>query len=174
MILDKLIYNEKYEVIDTAMSDSNIGGRKNRNIRNHIFILNGILNSVKQGESDSIDLQIFDLKKCFDSLWLQDTLNDMYETGFQDEKLALIYETNKITQVAVNTPCGQTDRVKVEEAVAQGGVWGPVQCAVSVDLIGKDSLQRSQDSENAKQKFAYWYKDTVPILPLGMIDDLAA
>ena len=39
-ILDKLVYNEKYETIDKNMSSSNIGGRKNRNIRDHLFVIN--------------------------------------------------------------------------------------------------------------------------------------
>ena len=43
-ILLKLIYKEEYETIDSNMSDSNIGARKRKNIRNHIFILNGIIN----------------------------------------------------------------------------------------------------------------------------------
>ena len=45
-ILDKLIYNDYYDTIDHNMSCSNIGGRKNRNIRDHIFIINGIMNDV--------------------------------------------------------------------------------------------------------------------------------
>ena len=42
-IVDRLIYNEKYETIDDRMSSSNIGGRKGRNIRDHLFVLNAIL-----------------------------------------------------------------------------------------------------------------------------------
>ena len=30
----------KYSIIDQSMSDSNIGARKNKNIRNHIFVVN--------------------------------------------------------------------------------------------------------------------------------------
>ena len=45
-VLDKLIYNEKYPALDLAMSDSNIGARRNKNVRNHLFIVYGIINSV--------------------------------------------------------------------------------------------------------------------------------
>ena len=34
-ILMKMIYVDKYGVIDKSMFDSNIGARKNKNIRNH-------------------------------------------------------------------------------------------------------------------------------------------
>ena len=38
-ILDKLIYNDIYEIVDSSMSSSNIGARKNRNIRDHLLSL---------------------------------------------------------------------------------------------------------------------------------------
>ena len=38
----KLIYGDKYDIVDKNMSDSNVGARKN--IRNHIFIINEIIN----------------------------------------------------------------------------------------------------------------------------------
>ena len=39
-ILMKMIYKDKYEVIEASKSDSNIGARKGKNIRNHIFVVN--------------------------------------------------------------------------------------------------------------------------------------
>ena len=38
-ILDQTIYSEVYEDVDKSMGDSNIGARKERNIRDHLFIL---------------------------------------------------------------------------------------------------------------------------------------
>ena len=35
--LMKLVYNDKYPVVDDHMSDSNVGARKGKNIKNHIF-----------------------------------------------------------------------------------------------------------------------------------------
>ena len=45
-ILDKLVYNDKSSIIDSNMSSSNIGGRKNRNIRDHLFVVNAVLHEV--------------------------------------------------------------------------------------------------------------------------------
>ena len=45
-ILDKLIYLDKFEDIDRNMSSSNIGARRGRNIKDHLFIIYGIINSV--------------------------------------------------------------------------------------------------------------------------------
>ena len=38
-IVDKMIYQDKYEKIDNFMSDSNIGARRKRNIRYHLFVI---------------------------------------------------------------------------------------------------------------------------------------
>ena len=78
-ILDKLIYNENFKFIDQNMSDSNIGARMNRNIRDHLFVLYAIINSVVKGVEGCIDIQIYDIEKAFDALWLDDSLNDLYD-----------------------------------------------------------------------------------------------
>ena len=97
-ILDKLIYIEKYEDVDKHMSDSNIGARKGRNVKNHLFIIYGIINSVIKGKEACIDIQIYDLVKAFDALWLEDCMLDLFDTlskENRDEKVALLYESNR-------------------------------------------------------------------------------
>ena len=123
-ILDKLTYNDKYPLLDGNMSDSNIGARKNKNIRNHLFIIHGIINSVIQGEDTCIDIQVYDIEQAFDSLWLEDCLNDLYDSlpgAEHDDKLALVYEANVSNLVAVNTSTGLTERAKLPRIVQQGG-----------------------------------------------------
>ena len=63
-----MIYEDKYDAIDEFMSDSNIGARRQMDIRNHLFVIYAIINSVVQGESGCIDIQIYDLIQAFDSL----------------------------------------------------------------------------------------------------------
>ena len=75
-ILDKLLYEDKYPHIDANMSDSNIGARKNMNIKNHLFVVYGVINSVLNEEKSCIDIQVYDLVQAFDSLWLEDCMID--------------------------------------------------------------------------------------------------
>ena len=56
-IIDRLIYNDNYPVIDASMSCSNIGARKNRNIRDHLFILNSVLHEISRSKHHA-DIQI--------------------------------------------------------------------------------------------------------------------
>ena len=166
-ILDKLVYNEKYPDLDLAMSDSNIGARKNKNVRNHLFIVYGIINSVVKEGRGCVDIQIYDLVQAFDALWLQDCMNDIWDClpeSERDRKLALIYATNKTNLVAVNTPVGLTERLDMPEIVQQGSGWGPIQCSVSIDKLGRQCTQG--------RKYQYKYKDKVDTVLLAMIDDL--
>ena len=62
------IAEDKYDIIEESMSDSNIGARKNKNIRNHIFVVNSIIHDVMSSKSkDPIDIMILDYKQMFDS-----------------------------------------------------------------------------------------------------------
>ena len=145
-ISDKLMFFDN-------MSDSNIGGRKERNIKNHLFMFYGIINSVINGNEDCIDIQIYDIIKCFDGLWLEDCLNDIFDTvpdANKNDKLALLYESNKKNMVAVNTALGMTERVNMANIVQQGGTWGPVLCSNSIDTLGKKC--RDQGIHNYRYK----------------------
>ncbi len=147
------------------MSDSQVGSREEYSIRNHLFIIYSCLNSAIQKQSEPIDIHMYDLAKCFDGLWLEECCNNLYEAGVTDDKMALVYEGNRINQVAVRTPGGLSKRETVERIVTQGGVTGPVCCAVQTDKIGKDAL--------ADKQHLYMYKGKVGIPTLAMIDDIA-
>ena len=67
-IVDKLIYNDYYDIIDGNMSDSNVGGRHNRSIRDNLFIVYGVINNAINNRLN-IDLSLYDIAKCFDSQW---------------------------------------------------------------------------------------------------------
>jgi hypothetical protein len=99
-------------------------------------------------------------------MWLEETMNDMFEAGVDDDHLALIYEANKEVQVAVKTPNGLTDRVTFKEIILQGDVFGPIECSVSVDTYGKECLE--------EDKHLYLYKDEVAVPILTMVDDALA
>ena len=110
---------------------------------------------------------MYDIQQAFDALWLEDCLNDLYDSlpeSSRDDKLALIYETNVNNQVAVNTAVGQTERFSVNRIVQQGGGWGPMECSNTVDTLGRKCRDRGIHT--------YKYKNVVRVLPLAMIDDI--
>ena len=61
------------------------------------------------GSKEEIDIAIYDVDKCFDSLWLEECINDIYDAGLQHDKLNLLYNMNQNAFVAIKTPYGITD-----------------------------------------------------------------
>ena len=164
-VLMRLIYSDYYEILDESMTDSQVGARKRKNIRNHIWIVNGIICDVLSLKSKKpIDIQIFDYKQCFDTLWLQECMNDLYSAGLNDDKFALLYNTIMSVNLAIKTPVGKTDRKHINNAIIQGDVYGPMFCSKTVDMFSKECL--------AKNMYTYLYRNAVEIPPLTMVDDV--
>ena len=137
-VLDKLIY----EGIDSNMSDSNAGARRNRNIKDHLLVIHGVINSVVRGNMGCIDIQIYDLEQAFDSLWLEDCLNDVIDTipeDKRDDKITLLHKANQNNYVAIKTAAGLTRRENITNIVQvqQIGTWGSLLCSNIIDTISK-------------------------------------
>ena len=47
---------------------------KNRNIRDNIFVVNAILNSIEKLNLKDTDVALNDVKKCFEKLWAKESL----------------------------------------------------------------------------------------------------
>ena len=91
-ILDRLIFNDEYETVEKHLTDSNVGGRRGGNIRDNIFVLNAITNSIRKGNEETCDVIVTDVEKCFDALWAQECINTLYEYGLDNDKFVLFYE----------------------------------------------------------------------------------
>ena len=165
-MLDKLIYEDTYDQIDSNLSYSNIGGRKGRNIRDHLMIVYGVINDVINGQAAPIDIQLFDISKCFDEMWHAETMNDIWDTSIQDDKFAMIARLDQECFVKVKTPCGETEEFELSDLVLQGSVFGPIKCCVQIDTLGRDCL--------AQDKCLYNYKNMVSVPPLALIDDIVS
>ena len=146
------------------LSCSYVGGRKNRNIRDHLFTLYAVINDVINGNGASIDAHLYDVIKCFDEMWYQETFNDLWNVQVQDDKFALLSKLDGHCKIVVKTPCGVTDMFEMQKIILQGSVFGPIKCSVQMDTLGKDALQTG--------KGIYKYKDAVDIPSLAMIDDV--
>ena len=128
-----------------------------------------MINSVINGGMAPIDIQVYDLEQAFDSLWLEDCLNDLYDVlneENRDDKLALVYKANIRNNLTISTPIGVTSMMEIPRIVQQGGVWGPMECSNTVDKIGRDCSRRGIH--------CYKYKNNLKVLPLAMVDDICA
>ena len=63
-------------------------------------------------EAEPIDLQILDLKQCFDALWPDECLSDLFQYGVQDHTKNVLHDGTLNTQLAIRMPVGITQRKK--------------------------------------------------------------
>ena len=159
-----MIYQDTYETVDNNMSDSNVGGRRGRNIRDNLFVIYATVNEAIRNKK-SIDIQFYDLEKCFDAMWQEETMNDYYDAGVRDDKFALTSLMNEKCQVKVKTPVGDTERFELKRIEMQGTVPAPLKCAVQIDTLGKYCYSYNTG--------LYLYKDACYVPALSMIDDIA-
>jgi hypothetical protein len=125
-----------------GLGTSNVGGRRKRNIRDNLFVLYATINESVRNKK-SVDIQFYDLSKCFDSMWAEETMNDFYDVGVNDDKFALISLLNEKCNVKVKTPVGDTDRFELNRIEMQGTVPAPLKCAVQIDTLGRDMYMYS-------------------------------
>jgi hypothetical protein len=135
-----------------------------RNIRDNIFVLNAVMNNQKKKCNEALDIQVYDVEQCFDSLWLKEVISALYEAGMQNDKLPLLFLENKTAQVAVKTPGGLSERVSIEKIIMQGSVWGSICCVVLMDNLAKHVYKNKE--------LLYYYKGVVGCPPLQMVDDV--
>ena len=163
-ILMRMIYNDEYPIIDSNMSDCQMGARKNKGCKNNIFIVNGIIHDVLSSKNmKPVLLQISDYAQMFDSISLTQALSDVYDAGFDDDKLALVHKANNEINMAVNTPSGLSERQEIKNSVLQGDTFGSLLASVQVDSIGQECVEAG---------YGYQYKKELPISLLGLVDDL--
>ena len=102
------------------MSDSNIGGRKQKSCINHIWVINTIVHDqISSKKLSSIVLQQYDYQQMFDSMNLKEACSDLYDIGLKSDKLSLVYNANKNIQVRVRTPAGITNNMNMKEIFMQ-------------------------------------------------------
>ena len=161
-VLMKMINATMIDEIENNLTESNIGARKGRATRDHIFIINSIINeTMKDKRKQPLDMVFYDVRQCFDSLWMEKTLIDLSKNGIKNDFLNLIYEASKSARIKVKTPVGNTVEKEIEELVMQGESVSSIMCTSSMDRMSKECKEP-----------AYKYRDEVEVPKLGFVDDL--
>ena len=161
-ILDKLIYLDDQVLLNENMGQFQVGNQCGRSIRDHTLVVHAVVNEAKI-KKKSIDILFTDIKQCFDSIWLEEALNDLYCSGINTRNLNLLFEGNKETDMCVETSFGRSKRVKLKKIVMQGSVSGGTICSNQLSKL----CQKSYIEGNV-----YMYADKVPIPALAMVDDV--
>ena len=130
--------------------------------RDHSFVLNFIINDVLHKKiKQNIDIVFYDVRQCYDSLWVERTLFDLYKNGVQNNFLNLIYEACKSADISIKTPVGNTDIQQIKNIIMQGETLSSILCTNTMDRMSSDCHLED-----------YKYKNIVEIPKLGFVDDL--
>ena len=60
----KLAYNSSYDTIEEGMSDFNIGGRRNKSMHHHIFVLRSIIQDIHKNKKACSLAEMFEAQIC--------------------------------------------------------------------------------------------------------------
>ena len=147
-IYEKVMKKRNDEKISAFLSDYQTGGVKWRSANDCLLLLSETIR-LKKKAGKKCYLVFGDAVKCFDKLWLKDSLVELFKAGVEAQDIQMMFKMNKDTVIEVETPCGTTEKVSVGEIVKQGTVLGPTLCCVSTDQINKiaENQERSIGNE---------------------------
>ena len=123
IIFEKLLKNRITPTLKQHMSNFQNGGAKGKGVVDNLFILRALFDHVKYLNKE-LWLTFYDIEKCFDSLWLEDCINFLWENGVKHDTLSLIYYLNEKANVVVKTPFGDTDPLSFYEHCQAGNSIG--------------------------------------------------
>ena len=162
-LLDRLICYDEEETVSSSMGQFQVGNQKDRNIRDHTLVVQAVINEAHDKKL-KIDAIFTDIKQCFDSVWLEEATNDLYESGITNRNINLLYEGNKKTRMCVETNIGKSKRVELRRVVMQGSVTGGMICSNQISKLCNNLFNEGE---------VYMYNGIVPIPALAMVDDIA-
>ena len=165
-ILMRLVFNLKYSMFESNMSDSNIGGRRKKSGINHIWVMNNVIHDqLSCVKKVPIVIQKFDYKQMFDGMDNEEACGDMFNYGVNDDHLTMIHEANSKIVICVKTPQGVSEPYTLINKTMQGDTWAPAMASAQVDSFGKEMLEN-------QPSFMFKFNGEVPIPLLGQVDDL--
>ena len=135
-IFEKLLKNRITPTLKQHMSHFQNGGSKGKGVIDNLFLLRASIDHSKYIDKQ-LWITLYDIDKCFDSLWLQDCINSLWDNGIKDDTFSLIYYLNAKANVIVKTPFGDTNPLHLTNIVKQGVVLGPFLNNCSLESVCK-------------------------------------
>ena len=158
IIFEKVLKNRITPILRENMTKFQTGGIKGKGVVDNLFIMRALI-SHSLYVNQPLFLTFYDIEKCFDSLWLEDCINSLWENGVQNNNLYLIYLLNKKASITVKTPLCNASPFVIKKFGKQGTVLGPILNNCSLDRICKEGNGYQFGQANIK--------------PLEFVDDLA-
>ena len=139
-IYERVVKRRNEESMKENRSSWQMGGEKGRSCTDNLFITYSVIERNKYlGKPTYVFFA--DAEKCFDKLWLDDSIIELWRKGTNVRDALVIREMNKKANILIHTPVGDTEDILCENIVRQGTVYGPQLCGVStgrVNSVGRE------------------------------------
>ena len=112
----------------------NVEDKKGCGTIDNMIIMRSVIDSTKRLNRKTY-YYFANAYKCFDKLWLKDCLVELRRTGMREREVYMLYEINKRSNIAIETPVGMTDSITVHEIVKQDTIFGQKLCSVATENI---------------------------------------
>ena len=89
-------------------------------------------------------------------------INDLFKDGLINDKLCVIYYSNKNARIVIKTQSGMSEQFNIHENVMQGTVLAGLMCTCTIDKLGKLAYK--------DKSLLYKYINEVEVPPLEMVD----
>ena len=133
---ERVIKERNCEKIWNGMSEMQTGGKKKRGPIDNTMVLLSVIERNKYLGKDTY-VTFTDIEKCFDNIWLDDAIVDIWRNGMHVRDAIMIKKMNERAQATVITPFGETEEFEVRSTVKQGGVSSVALCCSSLDRVNK-------------------------------------
>ena len=135
-IFERVIKRRNKEPFDEGLSPNQTGGRTKRSGVDNLLV---VLSVVERNTylNKTTYLTFADVQKCFDSLWLDDGIKDLWMCGVDVRDAIMIKNLNSKAKITIDTPVGMTEEFEVENIVKQGTVYAVDICGAVIDNINK-------------------------------------
>lgn len=159
-IMEKLVMVKIKMRIQEATPEMQVGGRQKSRTTEHIASVLAIC-EMEMARKGGIIKQDFDIQKCFDQVWLSDTLFDVVEAGVHGKQLRVLKMLHDETKISlVNDPNGA--EATVRNSTGQGTGYAPPGCSLT--------MAKTFD-EVFKAKGGEYEVDGEQLSPFAFVDD---
>ena len=100
IISEKLLKNRITPILKQNMSNFQNRGSKEKAVVDNLFFLRTLIYHSKY-MGMQLWLTFYDTEKCFDSLWLEDCINSLWDNVVKDDIVSLIYKLNVKTNITI-------------------------------------------------------------------------
>ena len=157
---EKIIKTRNEEEWEKSASPYQCGGKKGTSTIDHTLTILETIQRQKYLNKPTYILYI-DLEKCFDKLWLEDGVVELWRSGMNPLDAYMVYRMNQNANITIMTPAGETSNINVKNVVKQGTIYGPRICNKVVERVN-----------NINERAITHYSPNIELQSLQYVDDI--